>query len=202
MIFQFSDLKNDDTDSGFGDFSVSDPLLDNIADWIPPLNRKRHPAGDGKFCSPPSMPIPQRDPSLPSPALSVFTESQLFTPSTPGSHYCTIDDNAGDDWVPPTDRKRHPAGNEGFCSPDPPKAPPKRDPSLRPTRFSFPPETEVLRAEFHPSLPGESISRSPNQIDFLHQSSSGCKTDKSFIFGRFFNDGMDNGDSGCSSDNS
>lgn len=75
-------------DSGFGDESISD--LESYVDWIPPVNRKRHPAGDGTFCSPPSLPIPQRDPTLlPSLAfsipISVQSESQLS--QTPTSQF-------------------------------------------------------------------------------------------------------------------
>lgn len=40
-------------DSGFYDDCFSDWEID--VDWDPPVNRKRHPAGDGTFCTSPAI---------------------------------------------------------------------------------------------------------------------------------------------------
>ncbi|VDL53101.1 unnamed protein product [Hymenolepis diminuta] len=196
MVFLFSDLRNDyDTDSGFGDVSTSD-LVDGYVDWVPPVNRKRHPAGDGTFCSPPSMPIPQRDPTLlPSPAFSFQSEFQLSVPSTSGFPPFSVD--SINDWIPPANRKRHPAGSGEFCCPSSVLIP-KWDPTLRPTAFSFQPGTQ---SEFQSSsLPNQTTSRSHDQGFSLPQSSSDFEPVGAYILRRFLDDSRDNRDSNSSSD--
>ncbi|VDM17778.1 unnamed protein product [Hydatigera taeniaeformis] len=73
------DLEVEYADSGFCEEYPSD--WECYFDWIPPLNRKRRPAGDGTFCSSPdSSPLRERkDP------LSTRSDLQLprLSTSTP-----------------------------------------------------------------------------------------------------------------------
>ncbi|VDO04004.1 unnamed protein product [Rodentolepis nana] len=194
MVFLFSDFLNDyDADSGFGDVSTSD-LADGYHDWVPPVNRKRRPAGDGTFCSPPSMPVPQRDPALlPSPAFSFLTESQLSVSSASGFLSSFVDST--NDLIPPVNRRRHPAGSGEFCCP-PSVSIPKWDPTLRPTAFSFQPDTSQSQSEFHTSsLPNQTIASSHDQDSSLPQSFSYFEPVGAYILRRFLDDSRDNRDS-------
>ncbi|VDK23195.1 unnamed protein product [Taenia asiatica] len=69
------DLEVEYADSGFCEEYPSD--WECYFDWIPPLNRKRRPAGDGTFCSSSNSPLREyKDP------LSIQSEPQLPRPST------------------------------------------------------------------------------------------------------------------------
>ncbi|KAL5111371.1 hypothetical protein TcWFU_001402 [Taenia crassiceps] len=70
------DLEAEYADSGFCEEYPSD--WECYFDWIPPLNRKRRPAGDGTFCSSSNSPLKEgyKDP------LSIQSEPQLPRPST------------------------------------------------------------------------------------------------------------------------
>ncbi|CDS41210.1 expressed conserved protein [Echinococcus multilocularis] len=71
------DLGVEYADSGFCEEYPSD--WEYYFDWIPPLNRRRRPAGDGTFCSSPNSPPSKEEYKDP---LSIQSEPHLPRPST------------------------------------------------------------------------------------------------------------------------
>ncbi|KAH9287344.1 hypothetical protein ECG_00727 [Echinococcus granulosus] len=71
------DLGVEYADSGFCEEYPSD--WEYYFDWIPPLNRRRRPAGDGTFCSSPNSPPLKEEYKDP---LSIQSEPHLPRPST------------------------------------------------------------------------------------------------------------------------